>query len=80
MGAGQEREDLKGQREKFELCLRWLDENPNLEGKRRAHYLKDRVQNELSPHSHIPRGVFILAALYRGYRGHKNEGEHGCLY
>jgi hypothetical protein len=40
----QEREDLKGQLDNFELCLRWLDENSHLDGKWNAHYWKDRVQ------------------------------------
>jgi len=45
----QEHEGLKTQLENFELCLEWLDKNPRLEGRRNAHYWKDRVQSEMRP-------------------------------
>jgi hypothetical protein len=67
-----EREELKRQLANFRLCLEWLAENPLVEGGRNAHYWKDRVQDDYKPvhpiYFHIPRGVFILAALYRGYK------------
>ena len=73
-----EREDLKGQQGNFERCLAWLDEHPHIEGKRSAHALKDEIQFnyrlDVYGHHHIPRGVFILAALYRGYKVTKMEG------
>jgi|WetSurMetagenome_2_1015567.scaffolds.fasta_scaffold18861_2 hypothetical protein len=68
----QEREGLKRQLANFELCLEWLEKNPQLEGKWNAHYWKDRVQDAYKPdhpeYFYIPRGVFILAALYRAYK------------
>jgi len=73
-----EREELKGQLASFELCLEWLEENPRLEGRQNAHYWKDRVQDDYKPvhlgYFHIPRGVFILAALYWGYEVTRMQG------
>lgn len=73
----QEREDLKRQLKNFELCLDWLEKNPHLAGKWNAHYWKDQVQDAYKPshpgYFHIPRGVFILAALFRGYKVTKIE-------
>jgi hypothetical protein len=71
------RDELKGHLENFELCLDWLDKHP-IEGKRNAHYWKDRVQDAYKPehhnYFHIPRGVFVLAALYKGYRVTRMQG------
>lgn len=71
------RDELKVQLDKFELCLDWLEQHP-IEGKRNAHYWKDRIQQEYQPeHSgyfHIPRGTFILAALYEGLSVEKMTG------
>lgn len=72
------RNELKGQLENFELCVEWLDKNPHLEGRRNAHYWKDRVQDDYKPshpgYFHIPRGVFILASLYRGLTAENMTG------
>jgi hypothetical protein len=72
------RDELKRQLENFELCVDWLDKNPHLEGKRNAHYWKDRVQDayrrSYPGYFHIPRGVFILAALCRGYEVTRMRG------
>jgi hypothetical protein len=67
----QEREGLRRQLANFGLCLEWLEKNPHLDGKWNAHYWKDRVQDAYKAahpgYFHIPRGVFILVALHRGY-------------
>ncbi len=71
------RDELKGEPENFELCLDWLYKHP-IEGKRNAHYWKDRVQFFHKPshpgYFHIGRGVFILAALYFGLDVRKMRG------
>ena len=73
----QEREDLKGQLARFELCVEWLEDYPICEGWN-AHYWKDQVQFYYKPdhpgYFHIPRGAFILAALYRGIPVTKMHG------
>lgn len=45
-----------------------------MQGERNPHYWKDSVRDAHSPRSHIPRGVLVLAALYRGYRVRKMQG------
>ena len=53
----------------FELCSMWLHMNV-IENGLNAHYWKDQVQRDCRPpeamYFHIPRGVFILAALHSG--------------
>lgn len=65
------RRELEQAFQEFSQCLQWLQRN-TIEGKWNAHYWKDQVQRDCRPpdaeYFHIPRGVFILAALYSGFK------------
>lgn len=68
------RRELEEAFQEFSYCVDWLQTH-DIEGKWNAHYWKDQVQSEFHPkdgsYFHIPRGVFILAALSRGFKVRK---------
>lgn len=68
------RRELMGAVREYNLCSMWLHMN-TIENGQNAHYWKDQVQSEFHPkdgsYFHIPRGVFILAALSRGFKVRK---------
>jgi hypothetical protein len=59
------RQELREAYTEWLLCVQWLLEH-ELEGEDTAESLKDRVRIESKLDHPIPRGSFILAALYLG--------------
>jgi hypothetical protein len=72
------REELKDHFREFQISLEWLKKNALPSGKCGAHYYREQVQFACKPahpgYFHIPRGVFILAALQKGYWVRKMKG------
>lgn len=71
------RRELEEAFQEFSYCVDWLQTH-DIDGKRSAHYLKDRVQTDCRPphtlYFYIPRGAFILAALHSGLTVRKMDG------
>lgn len=75
----EKREELKDSFQEFQYCCDWINLNPNFDGKVHAYHWKHRVQewleaNEMRP-SYIAQGVFILAAMYLGYKVRKMKND-----
>jgi len=61
------RKDLIGYQGAFETSLQWSDQNPNFARNRTSTGLKHEAERKF-PGIYIPNGVFILAALHRGFQ------------
>jgi hypothetical protein len=74
--------ELLKSHQEFELCCQWIQDNPDLEGKRNAYHWKHSVENWLRPNNikpdYISQGVFILAAIYMGYKIHRIKKSTGA--
>ncbi len=64
----------------FDHCIAYLDAHQKLDLDRTTYYHKHEVERWLTGKDYIPQGVFIIAALSKGYQIKKIDGNGPNVY
>jgi hypothetical protein len=78
------RQQLLSAHQEFEYCCEWIGDFYDLLWRRSACHLKHLVENRLVERhlkpDHILEGVFIVAAIYSGYRVRRHSESIGAQF
>jgi len=78
------RQELKDAYQEFLYCCKWIEANPDFDGKRIAYHWKHEVENWLQKDhikpDYIGQGVFILAAIHMGYPIRRSPQSTGARF
>ena len=79
-----DREEIYTKCQEFQSCVDFLTENPHIAEYKHSYNLKHDVEQWIEDSGQrrpwIPQGVFILSAIYMGYKIRREPGWHGAWF
>ncbi len=78
------RQELRDGYQEFLYCCQWIELNPKLSGRETSYNWKHRVSGWLANQNiranYIGEGIFIIAAIHKGYKIHKMRKSIGVRF